>query len=212
MCPGVTSNRMKTFTLENLGALIGNEWEAYLPFHERRADGLWVKPLDAVEKRIGLSIAEKRIRSSHPTSEASSVPALGVTFTLAEFLAFAQQPNVFLEEAIGEDHLQDLRTSDRVAYELGAALTAGEEVVQSAAASAVRTVPIQRQVAQEARLLEIIKDLGHEPTKLPKTPGKNGVKKSAWDAAAKEARIFTSRQAFDKAWERLRSAGSIADA
>ncbi|WP_321821895.1 MULTISPECIES: hypothetical protein [unclassified Burkholderia] len=68
--------------------------------------------------------------------------------------------------------------------------------------------PLARQRHQENEILRVIRDLGHNPVSLPKqTPGKAGVK-SAVRALLPE---FTG-SVFDKAWDRLRRDGEIADA
>ncbi|HKT98051.1 MAG TPA: hypothetical protein VJS30_16225 [Paraburkholderia sp.] len=66
--------------------------------------------------------------------------------------------------------------------------------------------PLQQQ-HQESEILRVIRDLGEDPKKLPKQkPGKPGIK------AAVRAKLSFSEKVFDKAWERLRDAGDVADA
>ncbi|WP_321955370.1 hypothetical protein [Burkholderia cenocepacia] len=66
--------------------------------------------------------------------------------------------------------------------------------------------PLKQQAHQEAEILRIIRELNHDPKKLPKQkPGKPGVK-----AAVREKLNF-SKKVFDKAWDRLRASGDVAD-
>jgi hypothetical protein len=68
--------------------------------------------------------------------------------------------------------------------------------------------PLSRQRHQENELLRVLAELGHDPKALPKwSPTTPGVKK---EARAKLPRM--TEKVFDKAWERLRSSGDIADA
>lgn len=67
---------------------------------------------------------------------------------------------------------------------------------------------LSRHRHQENELLRVLAELGHDPKTLPKwSPTKPGVKK---EARAKLPRM--TEKVFDKAWERLRSSGGIADA
>ena len=64
---------------------------------------------------------------------------------------------------------------------------------------------------QEETILDALVRLGHSPRALPRnTPGKSGVKAAA-KSALKGNQLFTAKGAFDKAWERCRADGSIAD-
>ncbi len=64
---------------------------------------------------------------------------------------------------------------------------------------------------QEEAILAAIRELGHSPQSLPRNiPGKSGVK-AATRNALKGNQLFTANGAFDKAWERCRADGSIAD-
>ena len=59
---------------------------------------------------------------------------------------------------------------------------------------------------QEEEIIRVIRNIGHDPRQLPKnSPGKPGVK-----AEVREKLSFSTK-VFDKAWERLRAAGDIAD-
>lgn len=78
--------------------------------------------------------------------------------------------------------------------------------VQSSARS-----PVQRTAAQNAAILEAIKTEGYEAKSLPKSrAGKPGVKALIRTAVATNS-LFQGK-VFEKAWERLRSSGEIADA
>lgn len=72
--------------------------------------------------------------------------------------------------------------------------------------------PFQRQAAQELAILEAIRQAGHDPLRLPKNePGKAGIKAQVSDALKRNP-VFTGPTVFNKAWERMRSNGDIADA
>lgn len=67
--------------------------------------------------------------------------------------------------------------------------------------------PLQRQRHQEAEILRVLRELGHQPKALPKhVPGKRGVK------AEVRGRLSFTVKVFDKAWERLSDDGEIAAA
>jgi hypothetical protein len=67
--------------------------------------------------------------------------------------------------------------------------------------------PLSQQAHQEAEILRVIRELGHDPKKLPKPKsGKPGVKAAACKVLNWQGTIF------DKAWERLRSGKEIIDA
>lgn len=72
------------------------------------------------------------------------------------------------------------------------------------------TRPLSRQVAQQNRILELIKDRGFDPLSLPKRPrGGAGAKAAVRAIALNEKSLFTAIS-FEKAWERLRGAGEVA--
>jgi hypothetical protein len=80
-------------------------------------------------------------------------------------------------------------------------------------AAPVTQAPEQKSRLQERRILEIIREMGHDPKSLPKSKqGKGGVKADVWSSAQKEPRFFTSRKTFDLAWQRLRGTNEISDA
>lgn len=78
-------------------------------------------------------------------------------------------------------------------------------------AQAQAAKPLQRGSAQDAMILTAIRKAGHNPLALPvNEPGKAGVKAEIRNALRNE-KLFTSSRVFDKAWERLRKQGDIAD-
>jgi hypothetical protein len=69
-----------------------------------------------------------------------------------------------------------------------------------------------KQRAQETQILERLKTNGYDPLKLAQgTPGRAGPKSAIRQLVMTKPTIFT-KSSFDKAWERLRSDGSVADA
>jgi hypothetical protein len=73
--------------------------------------------------------------------------------------------------------------------------------------------PIQRFAAQETAILNAIKTQGYVALSLPKNePGMGGVKKLIRDATASNGLFLSGSTVFNKAWERLRKSGEIADA
>lgn len=72
--------------------------------------------------------------------------------------------------------------------------------------------PMPRQIAQEERILELIKAGGHDALKLPSPePGKKGIKSSIKKQALSEPSMF-SANSFDKAWQRVRDDGKLNEA
>ena len=70
--------------------------------------------------------------------------------------------------------------------------------------------PLQRQRHQEAEILRVLRELGHDPHALPRnTPGRAGPKAAAFGRLGWKK---GERGVFDKAWDRLRQARDIADA
>ena len=71
------------------------------------------------------------------------------------------------------------------------------------------TVPQQRSAAQNSAILQIIKNLGHEPQRFPPNPrGKPGVKAEVKQVMLKNSKLFTEKS-FEHAWERLTKSGEI---
>jgi hypothetical protein len=71
--------------------------------------------------------------------------------------------------------------------------------------------PLQRSAAQDAAILAAIREAGCDPLALPvNETGKSGVKAKVRRAIANNT-MFVGTTVFDKAWERLRRQGDIAD-
>jgi len=74
-----------------------------------------------------------------------------------------------------------------------------------------QATPLQRSAAQDCAILTAIEQAGHNPLMLPvNESGRPGVK-AAIRGALKGNTLFVGGTVFDKAWERLRSAGGIVD-
>lgn len=72
-------------------------------------------------------------------------------------------------------------------------------------------IPPSRHAAQEQAILQTIRELNHDPQKLPSPkPGKPGVKKAARERLDSD-KLFRPANStkFDKAWERLSKTGDI---
>jgi len=71
--------------------------------------------------------------------------------------------------------------------------------------------PLQRSAAQDAAILAAIRDAGYDPVTLPvNEPGKPGLKAKIRQTMTANT-IFVGTKVFDRAWERLRQRGDIAD-
>lgn len=76
---------------------------------------------------------------------------------------------------------------------------------------------LQKGMAQEQAVLSALRDLSYDPKGLPaRISGKPGPKSKAWAVLEKSRTAdgkaqVSSRGVFDKAWERLRSSGEIAE-
>ncbi len=75
------------------------------------------------------------------------------------------------------------------------------------------TQPVQRGTAQDTAILNAIRDAGYVPLQLPKhQQGKRGIKAGMRAALVGKNPLFpTTGKQFDKAWERLRKFGEIAE-
>lgn len=72
------------------------------------------------------------------------------------------------------------------------------------------TKPMSRQQFQQQEILRVIRELKHDPQKLPKAPpGKSGIKS---EVKAMLTDPMWQGTVFNKAWDRLRSSGEIQDA
>lgn len=63
--------------------------------------------------------------------------------------------------------------------------------------------PVARQALWEQQILETLKQLGHDPLRVPPAGGKTGVKAEVRQLLS-EANPAMTRGKFDKAWDRLR--------
>ena len=76
--------------------------------------------------------------------------------------------------------------------------------------TAVATVSLPKQRAQEARILQLLKEQEYDQSKLPtRAKGKRGVKSEIRAFALAEEPLIFSKNSFDKAWQRLRDGGEI---
>ncbi|WAW11241.1 hypothetical protein NB640_06325 [Oxalobacter vibrioformis] len=92
-------------------------------------------------------------------------------------------------------------------YKPGNEKTTGEKLEESINEYAV---PTQRMPMQEERILSLLRQLKYDPQNLPqKPPGKPGVRAEILELAMKEKKIFTSKTAVYKAWQRLRDKNEI---
>jgi hypothetical protein len=73
--------------------------------------------------------------------------------------------------------------------------------------------PLQRSTAQDAAILDAIREAGYDPLQLPKhQQGKRGIKADMRAALVGRNPLFpTVGTQFDKAWDRLRKFGEIAE-
>jgi len=82
----------------------------------------------------------------------------------------------------------------------------------SEAPNAKKSRPRQKLREQEEAISRVIEELGHSPKSLPhQEPGKKGVKSAVNSKLADDPLFKDKRTSFNKAWERLRKDGSIAD-
>lgn len=81
------------------------------------------------------------------------------------------------------------------------------------AGNRLATKPKQRSEAQDEAILEALRQMGHDPQRLPRNPpGKAGVKSQVWALLRTNKQVFVSRKVFGTAWQRLRDLSEIADA
>ncbi|WP_232341786.1 hypothetical protein [Burkholderia pseudomallei] len=153
---------------------------------------------DDFTRRLRITLANLSDRTRFPTPGAINI---GVPHRngvrLGEFERFA------VEIARWEvpDEFRALAGSTHAAVAQATAMSSQLEPTKAAARR-----PLKQQAHQEAEILRVIRELNHDPKKLPKQkPGKPGVK-----AAVREKLTF-SKKVFDKAWDRLRASGDVAD-
>jgi len=117
----------------------------------------------------------------------------------------ASQVHEFYEEAYWSD-LNEWLNKHEPQIQFRFPISTAEEMLTATSPPPVATPPLSRHVSQELAIMNAIRGLGFEPTQLP-TPhtGKPGVK-----AAVKKGLNF-SESVFQKAWERLRYSGQIAN-
>jgi len=104
-----------------------------------------------------------------------------------------------------------LRWADAKGFAVNRAVRAYLEGVSLAAQqSPPPTTPKARWRAQDETILQTIKSLGKDPLALPPfEPGQKWIKADVWDSVSSMGEVFVSRNAFGKAWDRLRQAGEI---
>lgn len=79
------------------------------------------------------------------------------------------------------------------------------------ATTPVTSRPLQRTAAQEQVILDAIRSAGYDPQHLPKNQqGKPGIKMRVSELT-KANSLFTGTTVFNKAWERMRNNGDIAN-
>jgi hypothetical protein len=72
--------------------------------------------------------------------------------------------------------------------------------------------PVARATAQEEAILRSLEQRGYTPAALPRRQGtKKWVKSEVWASLKTQRKTFGSDKVFDKAWERLRKDGRIAE-
>lgn len=82
---------------------------------------------------------------------------------------------------------------------------------KTASQSSTAYVAAPKQITQEQRIIELLKDQGHNPRLLPKRDaGKRGAKAEIRSLALHDPALF-SKSSFNKAWDRLRAQGEVAD-
>lgn len=74
-------------------------------------------------------------------------------------------------------------------------------------ATSTSPMPVQRRISQELAILATLSELGFDPLRLPTTPaGSTSIAKQR-----ARAKLNLSRAVFDKAWQRLRDDGRLAE-
>lgn len=97
---------------------------------------------------------------------------------------------------------------DSLEHEVGN--IAEQDLLQATAA--VGLIPHRPKMRlQEDAILRMLSRLGYVASDLPqRTPGKSGVRAEVWDALKDQKSLFTTKS-FQKAWERLRDEGQVAE-
>lgn len=107
-----------------------------------------------------------------------------------------------------QDELAELESQHLVGGQSGLGRSAAVDDVSGRSS----VVPVSRQEAQEVTILAKLRELNFDPKRLPRSePGKPGPKAQVKRALGAKG-MWSGAKVFDKAWERLRRAGEIADA
>lgn len=111
-------------------------------------------------------------------------------------------------ELAEEEERARLRVRDEWERERRGAAPAEAPPVQSTTpAPATAAAPLSRQKHQELEILRTLRELGYDPMRLPRRPA--GTPTAKAEARAKLPKL--TPKMFDKAWERLRGYGEIAE-
>jgi hypothetical protein len=196
-------------------AILGFDWGRLGPWHEKRDDGIYLRPPDGFP--VAATGVEKLTRLRHPSKDLGA-PALPFPFTVGDFLAFCDSAPFFaweLESEYSNDPAEeggptmpDLDALDR----LGEISSPSRRLVEAFLSNARHGLPYRgRQSQQEGAILKSLRQLGYDPEKLPRSRGVAGCKKRVRDALQPTPLFGGSKRAFDLAWDRLRAARSISD-
>ncbi|MEI7591354.1 MAG: hypothetical protein WCJ49_08620, partial [Deltaproteobacteria bacterium] len=143
-------------------------------------------------KDVVLMPKERAVLSWHPTVYYDQ-PALAFPCTVAQLRTFVTDTG--LAGCIDETAIADLTKVS------GAAPVLAPEMV----ANFAMCTPLPKQRTQETKILQLLQEQGHDPSKLPtRTIGKSGVKSEIRAIALVAKPMIFSKNSFDKAWQRLR--------
>lgn len=224
---GVSMGRK--YTKRDFARLIHSDWSSFEGISRVDDAGIWLLEENNLEL-LGLSEAERDLFLEHPDRDANK-PLLPFEFTMDDFLKFALLPTfelrdfyTFADNTVDIKSIEKLDGNHAPTSELARALMFGElptigDVPDIAAASgctapvdaAGASVALPKQRRQEQRILELLKAQGYAPLSLPKKEaGTRGAKAEIKKLALPEVSLFSDKS-FDKAWERLRGYGDVAD-
>lgn len=128
---------------------------------------------------------------------------------LADAVLEPDYDDIIRHAYVQREHLEDWAKA-AARWRQSHASDASQAVPDAQAAEGV-SVALPKQPAQERRILELLKAQGHDPLALPKrNPGTRGAKAEVKAMALRENQLFSDKS-FDKAWDRLRGHGDIAD-
>ena len=181
-----------------------NEWLAtnFLEVRESPVSGIWIR-VDALEDHVLLHGSERDTYLEHPRNDVG-LPVLPDPFTLREFLQLADWPGFY--------HSAARWPTDEAQARLDRLNPRSAALARSLASD---SSPRERrargtQTQQELKILDTLRVLGFDPTRLPKQRnGTAGVKAQAARAVEGTA-LFTTRKMFELAWDRLSREGAIA--